>query len=152
MLRFLADRRDGVEPLPDLTTRRLLVRSIDAVRQVDRLARSDDPLLAGPAPKNGSRRRAWLAVRQRRISPLERELDEILHAVHQGHVPELRGEAWFARFVSCLMACERHFEQRGRLGQVQASNRDVVGEQWDRVLLATDALASLVAVTPADIE
>jgi hypothetical protein len=74
----------------------------------------------------------------------------MLHSIHKGRVPQLEQEPWFGRFVSCLIACENHFEQRGRLGEARALNREVVEEQWERLLLAADALDSLAALAASE--
>ncbi len=41
------------------------------------------------------------------------------------------------------MLCERHFEERARLGAEFASNGPVVQQQWSRVLAAANALEAL---------
>ena len=145
MLRYLAEQRDGNAPRPDQETGLMLERSAEAVRRVEKLALSNDPFVVNP-PADRNLRRAWLVLRERRISPLELELDSMLHTIHRGHVPELREEPWFGRFVSCLIAVEQHFEERGRLGKKGASNAELADEQWERILLAADALDSLADV------
>jgi len=141
-LRYLAERRDGAVALPDGETASMLERSAIAVRRVEKLAGSRDPFVVAP-PADPGLHRAWLTLRQRRLEPLELELDSMLYAIHKGHLPSLEPEPWFARFMTCLIACEQHFEERGRLGKRAASNRDVVDEQWERLLLAADAMESL---------
>jgi hypothetical protein len=113
------------------------------VQRIDDLRRSTDPILAGPEPEESLRRRAWLAVRKERLSPLVEELDSLGEALRKGYVPELVGEAWASRFVACLTACERHFEERARVGSEEAANHDLAEAQWDRFLLARRALAAV---------
>ena len=149
MLRYLAEQRDNNATPPDRKTRLMLERSAEAVRRVEKLSLSTDPFVVNP-PKDRGLRRAWLALRERRVAPLELELDSMLHSIHKGQVPELYQEPWYARFVSCLMACEQYFEERGRLGARGASNRHVVDEQWERILLAADALDSLAVVVETE--
>lgn len=147
MLRFLADRRDRAtarpgEPIPR-TTRTALERVVDTVRKLDRLRASESRPLDEPVPDDPVRRRAWRAVRDPRYPPVEAELDALLNELHRGHLPELAGMGWFSSFLSCLIVCERHFEERARLGSDRASNGDLVTAQWDRVLAAVEALAAL---------
>jgi len=149
MLRYLAEQRDDSAIPPDRKTRLMLQRSAEAIRKVEKLSLSTDPFVVNP-PRDRSLRRAWLALRERRVAPLELELDTMLHAIHKGQVPELYDEPWFARFVSCVMACEQYFEERGRLGSRRASNSHVVDEQWERILLAADALGSLAEVVETE--
>ena len=42
------------------------------------------------------------------------------------------------------MACERYFEDRGRLGEDNAPNQMLAREQWDRMLATAEALQRLV--------
>jgi hypothetical protein len=141
-LRYMAERRDGTEPLPDAQTTSMLRRSAEAVRRVQKLEDSRDPFVVDP-PEDPGLNRAWLTLRRRRLEPLELELDSMLYSIHKGHVPSLVPEQWFGRFMTCLIACEQHFEERGRVGESRASNGDVVDEQWDRLLLAAEVLDSL---------
>ena len=155
LLRYLAGWRDQLTEtgeIPPISSRRYLRRLVEAVRRVDEVRDSDDPILAGPVPEGSMRKRAWLAVRQQRIDPLERELDSLMTAVRGGHAPELAEKDWPGRLISCVAACERHFEQRVRLGAEQASNYDIASAQWDSVLTATDALEALVYLTAAEPE
>jgi hypothetical protein len=92
------------------------------------------------------RRRAWLAVRDPRFSPVEQELGALLDELHRGLAPELRDEVWFSSFLSCLIVCERHFEERARLGADRASNGELVALQWAPVLAAAEALGALADV------
>ena len=120
-----------------------------AVDLVEGLRSSDDPIVAGPAPEEHGLRRAWLAVRRQRILPLEAELDQLSQVLRKGFAPELQSETWPPRFIGCLMACERHFEQRPRLGEDQAANRLLAHGQWSGFLLAAKALRSLLSVQEA---
>ena len=72
----------------------------------------------------------------------------MLSLLQRGHAPDLDDEEWPLRLVSCLTACERYFEQRARLGEKRAGNRDLALTQWPRVLSAGQAISSLVELTP----
>jgi hypothetical protein len=149
MLRFLARQRDEatVSNLPvDPATRIMFRRIVDNVRALEELRRSESRPLAGPAPTDAVRRRAWLALRDPRYVPLEDELDALLDELYRGHAPELEHEAWVSGFLSCLIVCERHFEERARLGAAQAGNSELVRRQWDPVVAAVDALDALTAL------
>ena len=127
----------------------LVMFIVKAIHRVEKLANSTDLLVAGPAPESGFRRRAWLSLREGRIAPLERELDLLLLEVSEDPPEELGDEDWLVRLLNCLTACERYFEQRGRLGENKASNRELTLEQWDRILAAAEALDSLTTLNPA---
>ena len=146
MLRFLADRRDRTvteTPVVERPTQMMLGRIVEAVGRLDRLRLSESEPLVGPAPTDPLARRAWLAVRDPRFAPVEEELGALLHELHRGHAPELEDELWFSSFLSCLIMCERHFEEQARLGVERATNRELAHQQWDRVLAAVDALDAL---------
>lgn len=147
MLRFLADRRDHAPQGTSVVqrpTQVMLGRIVEAVARLDRLRLSDSEPLVGPTPTDAVARRAWLAVRDPRFEPVEEELGALLHELHRGHAPELEEEPWFSSFLSCLIMCERHFEEQARLGVQRATNRELVHQQWDRVLAAVDALDALI--------
>jgi hypothetical protein len=149
MLRFLATRRDraqptGVEP----STREMFRRIVEAVELLDRLRQAESEPLSGPAPTGGLSRRAWLAVRDPRFTPAEEELGNLLDALNRGYAPEMEQQRWFTSFLSCLIVCERHFEERARLGAQRAANGDLVQKQWPPILSAVQALDALVALSP----
>lgn len=149
LMRYLAERRggllaDGVTPARP--TADLLTRIAATVDLVERLRTSDDPLVAGPPPTDAALRNAWVKLRTTRIDPVEDELDEVLRLVQRAYAAELDEEPWPVRFVSCLTACERYFEQSARLGETRAENRDLALAQWPRILAASRALAELAAV------
>jgi hypothetical protein len=54
------------------------------------------------------------------------------------------------RLVSCLTACERYFEERIRLGERQATNREIAIAQWERLLAAAEALDDLAKAAPLE--
>jgi len=150
MLRFLVERRDRdltETASVDKPTRILLRQVVEAVGRLDELRRAESEPLSGPPPDDRVARRAWLTVRDPRFAPVEEELDTLLDALHRGHAPELEHRAWFSSFLSCLIVCERHFEERARLGPERANNRELVDRQWDRVLAATDALRALTELS-----
>jgi hypothetical protein len=143
----------GGPGLPTVSTRRYLQKLSDMVRQVDELRTSDDPVLTGPVPDSSAEKRVWLSLRRGRILPLEREIDLLLDNLRNGFAPELEVEDWPQRFISCLMACERFLEEKTRVGEERASNREIADTQWRATLAAADvmeALASLSAVLPEE--
>jgi hypothetical protein len=117
-----------------------MVQTIDSV---EALRTSKDPLVAGPPPSDSTMRNAWVRLRSTRIVPVEDELDQILGMVQRRYSSQLEQEQWPIRFVSCLTACERFFEQRSRLGEKRAENGDLALSQWPRILAASRALAEL---------
>jgi hypothetical protein len=146
LMRYLAERLDDLSEkgaAPAQPTRRMLARIVDAVDAVESLRSSSDPLLAGPPPADRDRRELWLRLRREEIQPVESELDELAEQLQRGHAPELEDQTWTLRMVTCLTACERHFEARARVGEEQATNRDLALDQWDRLLAAADALRAL---------
>lgn len=149
LLRYLAGRRERVAgdgAVISEATGRYLGRLVNVIRDVEKIRSSNDPLLAGPAPGDRLRERAWQAVRRQRIEPIEAELDFLTTAVRRGFAPELEGEDWPSRFVSCMTACERYFERRVLLGDGGAPNRDLALDQWDGFLAASFALEALAAL------
>jgi hypothetical protein len=146
LMRFLAERQDDLAEdgsLPAESTRRILRKIGESVLLVENMKRSDDPLMAGPPPQDPQRREVWFALRRERIEALESQLDETLEAIQRGHAPSLEEQSWPVRMITCLAACERHFEERVRLGEEQAVNRDLAQAQWDRLLAAAEALLAL---------
>jgi hypothetical protein len=146
MLRFLADRRDraaSANSLGQPSTRTMFQRIVEAVAVLDRLRGAESKPLAGPVPTDSVHRRVWLSVRDPRFAPVGEELGALLDELHRGHAPELEDEVWFSSFLSCLIVCGQHFEERARLGEERASNGELVGRQWGRVLAAVDALDAL---------
>lgn len=149
LLRFLAFHRDRLletGELPPAETRKLLAQTVDVLRQVEEFRTSRDPVVAGPPPSDPAMREAWERLRQSRTQPLEEELDELLASVRREHAPSLADEVWPVRLVSCLTACQRHFEERTRLGEDRATSRDLARAQWDRLLAAADAMEAIAGV------
>jgi len=134
---------------PPRPTRELLASIAAAVDSVASLRTTDDPLLAGPAPRDPQLARAWRRARAERLAPLEEELDELRSAVQRGHAPELRDASWPGLLVTCLTACERFFDERALTGERRATNRDLATAQWPRIVAATQALRALAVVEPA---
>lgn len=146
LMRFLAERQDDLAEdgsLPPESMRRILRKIGESVLLVEEMKGSEDPLLAGPPPQDPQRREVWFALRRERIEALESRLDETLEAIQRGHAPALEEQSWPVRMITCLAACERHFEERVRLGEAQAINRDLAQAQWDRLLAAAEALLAL---------
>jgi len=149
LMTFLDDRTDDLlkqSEAPSRSTREALDGIVKTIRRVEGLRSSDDPLLIGPPPEDPDRRTAWLRLRGEEIRTLEAELDDVSSDLARGHAPELEDEAWPLRLMACITACERHFEERVRLGEGRATNLDLANDQWDRVLAAGRTLAALVAV------
>jgi hypothetical protein len=84
--------------------------------------------------------RAWQVVFHRETAPVRDELDDLLHDVQSDRSREIDAEDWPTRFVSCLIACERHFEER-RSRRDMATNRKLAEDQWQRMLAAGRALS-----------
>ena len=150
LARWLARTRDGIAagaPALAATSREYLAQVSEAVRRVDEMRTSDNPLLAGPVPEDSLRRRAWEAARRDELRGLERSLDSLGERLRDGKVPELQELDWPPRFVACLTAAERYFEARVRLGD-EATNGDVAGAQWPAFLAAAPALDAL-AIPPS---
>jgi len=150
-LRWLVERRTALSDggrRPARPTRKILQRMADAVRAVEELRTSDDPMLAGPGPEDPVRREAWNRTRKARLEGLESELDDVIHRIRNGHAPELENEGWPTRLMVCATACERFFEQRPRLGEDGSVNRDLARDQWRRILAAAEALDALAAAEP----
>lgn len=148
LLRYAVDSRDRRATAGGKmteATRRYLRRLAAAVDRVEELRSTSDPILAGPPPDEPLRRQAWRQVRKQRLMPLVDELDGLGAALRRGYVPELASAEWPRRFVGCLMACERHFDQRAEVGDEQASNGDLAHEQWDAFLAAATVLDALAA-------
>lgn len=149
LMRFLANNRDAVtdeEVMPAASTRRILTQVAESIRLVEELRTSSDPMLAGPPPRDPGQREVWLALRRERIEALEAQIDETLEALQRGHSSVLDDYTWPVRMVTCLAACERHFEERMRVGEEQAVNRDLARMQWASLLAAADALSALADV------
>jgi hypothetical protein len=149
LMRYLAARRDelaGSGAIPAEVTRAVLLEIVAAIRSVEEMRLSRDPVVAGPRPDDPGRRRNWLAYRKERFQPLEQELDDLLETLRRNRAPALGEEPWPVRMVSCLTACERYFEERVRKGERQATNREIALAQWDRLLAAAAALEALGAI------
>jgi hypothetical protein len=150
-MRYFADRRTSLlsdSTLPSETTVKFLDRLASAIASVDRVRTTDDPLVNGPAPDDPNLWNAWVRLRTTKIDPVEDELDQLLSLLRRGHAPDLENEEWPLRLVSCLTACERYFEQRPRVGEDRAGNRDLALAQWPRVLSAGEAISTLVELNP----
>jgi hypothetical protein len=118
------------------------VRLGEAIRGVEMLRTSKDPVIAGPVPGDRLRRQDWLIARSEIVRPIERSLDVLTELLRGGHAPALQNEVWLPRLNACLTACERHFEERVRLGDEDAANGDLSAAQWDRILAAGRMLAA----------
>jgi hypothetical protein len=153
LLQWLATQRDhainqSVEADP--ATGKLMTQMVAAIRSVDEIRRSRDPLLVGPAPAERHKRVSWERLRTEQLRPVERGLDELMTAVQRDHAPELHGEQWPLRLVSCLTATERYFDQRWLAGADNAPNRDLAEAQWSPLNRAATALAALADLAPDD--
>lgn len=132
----------GGVPL-DLPTLRYVARLAEAIRRVDAMRNSSNPVLAGPVPDDLQERRAWLLARYELVRPIERSLDELNELLRGGHAPGLEDEPWLPRLNACLTACERYFDERVRLGGADAApNGELAAAQWTRIRAAGEALES----------
>ena len=154
LLRWLATQRDHAidqSAEPDPATGKLITQMVDAIRTVDEIRKSHDPVLVGPAPTEIHKRASWERMRTDLLRPVERGLDELMTAVQRNHAPELQGEQWPLRLVSCLTATERYFDQRWIAGEDRAPNRDLAEAQWRPFNRAATALAALAGLAPDDV-
>jgi hypothetical protein len=145
LLRYLVEHRDATADLRIARpTRQILERVVQTAYHVDNLRTTDDPILTQPQPKEHLRRRALETLRKQRIDPLRRALDSLLNDLQQGHAPELHQAGWPFGLLSCMMASERHFEERLLVGEEHASYRKLAIDQWDRILAAAHAVDRLL--------
>ncbi|MCP3978442.1 MAG: hypothetical protein GY716_03790 [bacterium] len=146
LMRYLAEARDqairGAGTPANVTSE--LFRSITAaVDLVEELRNSENRLFVGPPPRDPQQRQIWLRERKDWLRRVERELDEILENVRRERIPELAHQTWPTRLASCVVASERHFEERGRLGVDRAAHRALAEVQWPHIRRAADALEAL---------
>ena len=129
---------------PDLPTLRYFARMVEVIGEVETLRSSKDPVLAGPVPDDILARRAWLVARSELTRPIERALDQLGELLKGGHAPGLEKIGWVPRLNACVMASERYFDERVRLGSdEEATNRDLARAQWPRIQSASAVLRSL---------
>ena len=153
LLRWLATQRDlAIDESfrPDPATGKLMARMAEVIRTVDEVRTSSDPVLVGPPPADRAKRTSWERLRSNRLRPVERSLDELMNAVQRDHAPELQGQQWPLRMVSCLTATERYFEQRWVAGVDRAPNRELAEAQWRPLNRAAAALDALAGLAPDD--
>lgn len=154
LLQWLATQRDRAidqNAQPDPATRKLMTQMVDAIHAVDEIRRSGNPVLVGPAPAERHKRVGWERLRTDLLRPIESSLDELLTAVQRNHAPELQGQQWPLRLVSCLTATERYFDQRWIAGADNAPNRDLAEAQWRPFNRAATALAALSGLAADDV-
>ncbi len=143
-------RDDPATAAPGGAAPTCLMRLSSAVRRVEELRNSRDPILAGPEPADPRERSVWRALRNEWLRPLEDELDSLLESVRGEQCAELRGEAWPPRFVACLTACERYFDDRGRKGEYEAANREMARAEWEVFLAAAEVIEAIAAQSPGE--
>lgn len=150
-LRYLVSRLDALiehgEP-PDPRTAKLLADLAEAIDLIESLRTSRDPGIAGPPPREVKAARQWMIERRERYMVVEGKLDDLIRKIRRGHAPEVDGYEWPLRLVSCMTACERHFEARVRIGADRAANRALAAAQWERVLLARRVIGAAVDLLP----
>lgn len=155
MLRWLGAAIDAAaagRPVASDAGIRFGVRLAAAIRDVEALRLSTNPVLAGPAPADPVGRREWVSTRALELRPLERQLDLLAEQWKGGYAEGLTEGAWPARLLGCLVACERHFEERPRVEPEPAANADLVAAEWDRILAAAGALDALAPFAPPSSE
>ena len=148
LLRSLSEFQDemaGTAPQLAEPARDLFKRMAAAVATVDELRTTRDPEIVGPPPDGAVRRENWRIDRLERIDQIEGDLDELMLAVQRGYAPTVSSAEWPGRMISCLTAAERHFEERTRVGENRAVNRDLAEAQWPNLLAAGAALKSLAS-------
>lgn len=122
---------------------RFALRLAHAIREVDALRRTTNPAIAGPRPSDPTLEREWTSARAVELRPLERELDLLAEQWKRGYAQGLTATSWPARLLACLVACQRHFEERPRVEPEPAANAELAGAEWDRILAAAGALEAL---------
>jgi len=139
-LKYQAAARDRLGEhgaVPDVPALRYFARLAAAIRGVDLLRTSTDPVVAGPIPEDRDDRRDWLLARNEIVRPIERSLDQLTELLRHGHAPALEQEPWLPRLTACLTASERYYDERVRLGgDEDAPNRELAAAQWNRILAA----------------
>jgi len=154
LLQWLATQRDlaiDESVNPDPATGKLINQMVEVIRTVDEIRTSRDPVLIGPPPAERVKRTSWERLRMSQLRSVERRLDELLNAVQRNHAPELQGERWPLRMVSCLTATERYFEQRWIAGSDNTPNRDLAEAQWRPLNRAATALEALAGLAGDDV-
>ncbi|HEX4822847.1 MAG TPA: hypothetical protein VFV19_00895 [Candidatus Polarisedimenticolaceae bacterium] len=129
---------------PDVPALRYFGRITDVIGSVESLRSSKDPILAGPVPGDVNDRRAWLVARYELTRPIERSLDQLGELLKGGHAPSLEKTVWVPRLTACVMASERYFDERVKLGSDEdASNRELTRAQWPHIQSASAVLRAL---------
>lgn len=149
-LRFLAHARNGVLNRTiqfDFGSRELFRTIAQDIASVEQLRRTDDPLLRGPPPADPDLARTWHRIHRDRLQPLEAKLDQTFELASGTYANSLAEKAWVARLVSCVVASQRNFADRARVGTAAAVNREMTLDQWDRLLAVSDALMDLSRAT-----
>ncbi len=140
---------------PDETHREYLKRAAAAVDDLARLRNGRAPLIHGPIPETRSRYLAWLAVRQRKLRPLERSLDELRTLPRDGFAPQLVDENWPRLFGVCLLSVERYLDRRiidvheseaGSENEVVTPGSDLEAGEWSPIRRAGTALRELASL------
>jgi hypothetical protein len=152
-LTYFAEQRDSIGSggmVPSIATRRYFREVADAIVAVEAFRTSGDPIVAGPIPEDPRRRRLWLRAREQRVEPLERQLDRLLEMLQDGFVPELEDHEWPLRLISCLTACQRHFDETMLEGRENAGNARLAASQWERILAAAAAFESMGTLSGDD--
>ncbi len=146
LLRRMTSWRDAVaadgKPITELLASYLL-RLAGIVRTVADMRTSSDPILAGPPPEGSLRLRAWTQLRRERIRPIERGLDDLAESLRESDAALLEQDPWLPRFVACLTACERNFEEAARVGPDEAAYGDLARSQWETILAAAEAFTAV---------
>jgi hypothetical protein len=128
---------------PKDETRETLSRMAGVIRDVETLLDPSDPILTNPPVNDPAELQSWLSRRSARLESVRDGLDEVAAALERGHAPDLELESWPVALVSCVTACERHFEDRARVGAERAVNLRIAETQWDRLLIAARILELL---------
>ena len=153
-LRYAAALRDRVGAagkIPDEPSRLYYARLAAAVRVVEGLRNSKDPILAGPPPADRDLRQEWNIARAEKVRPIERKLYQLGELLHGGHAPALEDQAWIPRFIACLTACERAIDETVRLARdqdAQPTGREVLQSEWAPILAAVRVFESIASLGP----
>lgn len=148
LMRWSAKQRDlylDEQISIDEPTSKLLDRIAKVIADVDQLSDSRDPAIVGPMPGERDARTTWLRKRASKLSGTKGELDFIMQSIQRDYAPDLSGESWPLRMISCLMASERYYEQRWLVGDTEAMNRELAEAQAEPLNRAQPLLRAIAA-------
>ncbi len=147
-LQFAARLRDAAAATPStpgVSAHPCARRFTVVLDRIEWLRTTDDPEIRGGAPEDPDERIAWKARRDSKVRPVEQDLDQIFAMLRGARCPDLAGEIWPSRLLACATSCQRHFEERARLGEDAVASADFAREEWPALLAASAVLEAIVA-------